>query len=222
MQDLIKQEQFETEVLDRLNSKKLLDSLVFGGGTMLRLCYGLNRFSVDLDFWVIKKIKFDKLFASVKECIAGQYTIEDCANKFYTLLFEIKSKNYPRSLKIEIRKELKKINTDKTIAYSKYSNTQVFINTVALKDMMAAKIKAFLDRKEARDIFDIEFLLKKGIVLNAPIGDLERLLKGMRSLTKNDYAVKLGSLLEAGERKYYLNNKFSILESAIIEKVKRL
>jgi hypothetical protein len=30
-------EVFEIEVLDRLNSAKLLDPLVFGGGTMLRL-----------------------------------------------------------------------------------------------------------------------------------------------------------------------------------------
>ncbi|MCX7991875.1 MAG: nucleotidyl transferase AbiEii/AbiGii toxin family protein, partial [Proteobacteria bacterium] len=49
MQDLVKQEHFEIEVLDRLKSGKLLDSLIFTGGTMLRLCYGLNRFSVDLD-----------------------------------------------------------------------------------------------------------------------------------------------------------------------------
>ncbi|MBI4243194.1 MAG: nucleotidyl transferase AbiEii/AbiGii toxin family protein, partial [Planctomycetes bacterium] len=51
MQDLIRQERFELEVLDRLNSKKILTNLVFGGGSMLRLCFGLNRFSVDLDFW---------------------------------------------------------------------------------------------------------------------------------------------------------------------------
>ncbi len=56
MQDLIKQEQFEIEVLDRLKSGKFLDKLVFTGGTMLRLCYGLNRFSVDLDFRVYKEI----------------------------------------------------------------------------------------------------------------------------------------------------------------------
>ena len=53
MQDLIKQEQFELEVLDRLQSGRFLDRLVFGGGTMLRLCYGLGRYSVDLDFWLL-------------------------------------------------------------------------------------------------------------------------------------------------------------------------
>ncbi len=55
MQDLVKQEQFEIEVLDRLKSGKFLDVLIFTGGTMLRLCYGLNRYSLDLGFWLYKK-----------------------------------------------------------------------------------------------------------------------------------------------------------------------
>lgn len=50
MQDLIMQERFEMEVLDKLNSSKILPKLVFTGGTMLRLCHGLNRYSADLDF----------------------------------------------------------------------------------------------------------------------------------------------------------------------------
>lgn len=56
MEELIKLEKFEIEVLEYLNSGKFLDNLVFVGGTMLRLCDGLNRFSNGLDFWVIKGI----------------------------------------------------------------------------------------------------------------------------------------------------------------------
>ena len=55
MDILEKHEAFEIEVLDRLSSAKLLDPLVFGGGTMLRLCYELKRYSVDLDFWFVRK-----------------------------------------------------------------------------------------------------------------------------------------------------------------------
>ena len=51
MQDLIEQERFEIEVLDRLNSGRFLRIFIFCGGTMLRLCHGLDRFSLDLDFW---------------------------------------------------------------------------------------------------------------------------------------------------------------------------
>jgi predicted nucleotidyltransferase component of viral defense system len=67
MQDLIQQERFELEVLERLNSRKMLTKLVFAGGSMLRLCYGLNRFSVDLDFWLVKKVKLH----STSKCNVG-------------------------------------------------------------------------------------------------------------------------------------------------------
>ncbi|MFA5156326.1 MAG: nucleotidyl transferase AbiEii/AbiGii toxin family protein [Candidatus Omnitrophota bacterium] len=215
MRDLIKQEQFELEVLDRLNSAKLLSGLVFGGGTMLRLCYGLNRFSVDLDFWLNKKTDAQKLFRNLKDCLSRYYTVKDATDKFYTILFEIRSKNFPRALKLEIRKELKAVKSERSIAYSKYSNVQVILNALSLKDMLTAKIRALLDRKEIRDAFDIEFLLKKGAALDEPAEVLERLLRGVTSFTAKDYSVKLGSLLEEDERRYYTAKKFAILEMKI-------
>ena len=218
MSDLAKQEQFELEVLDLLNSQRLLNNFVFGGGTMLRLCYGLNRFSVDLDFWIVKQIHIPKVFESIKKTLAKHYTIKDSAQKFYTLLFEIRSSVYPRSLKIEIRKEPRKIKIEQAIAYSQYSNTQVLVNAVSLDDMMRGKIHAFLDRKEIRDVFDIEFLLKKGIRLNGSPENFSEILKGINSFEKKDYAVKLGSLLEEAYRKYYVNENFKILKMAIEEK----
>lgn len=221
MQDLIKQEQFELEVLERLNSKKILNYLVFGGGTMLRLCFGLNRFSVDLDFWIIKDIDISKLFIDLKEYLSQFYTMKDANNKFYTLLFEIKSKDYPRSLKIEIRKETKTIKVEQAIAYSKHSNIQVFLKVVSLKEMMKAKIAAFLERKEIRDVFDIEFLLKKGISMDVSNQIQKKIIKELDSLTKRDYTVKLGSLLEEEQRKYYINENFKILKSAIMEEIKK-
>ncbi|MBU4472856.1 MAG: nucleotidyl transferase AbiEii/AbiGii toxin family protein [Candidatus Omnitrophica bacterium] len=219
MQDLIKQEQFELEVLDKFKSRRFLDSLVLGGGTMLRLCFGLDRFSIDLDFWIIKNLDVNKLFKDLKEYLSGNYTIKDCANKFYTLLFEIKSKGYPRSLKIEIRKETKKIKTEQAIAYSKYSNRQVLLRAVSLEDMMREKINAFLNRQEIRDVFDIEFLLKKGIPLESSSEILQKLLKKINSLDKRDYTVKLGSILEEDKRKYYISENFKIVKLAIEEKI---
>jgi predicted nucleotidyltransferase component of viral defense system len=219
MQNLIKQEQFELEILDRLNSKRLLSNLIFGGGTMLRLCFGLNRFSVDLDFYFAKTVNTHKFFVILKDYLSEFYKIKDSANKFNTLLFEIKSEDYPRSLKIEIRKEPKKFKTETAIAYSRYSNIQVFTKIVSLSSMVKAKIDAFLDRREIRDVFDLEFLLKKGVVFEAPPAALKKVLIGINSLSKRDYTIKLGSILEAKERVYYSRENFKILKRAINEKI---
>lgn len=144
MQDLIKQEQFEIEVLDKLKSGKFLDKFIFTAGTMLRLCWGLNRFSVDLDFWLYKEINVEKYFTRLKEFLSEYYTVCDAENKFYTMIFEINSKNYPRSLKIEIRNKIKKVKTELSIAYSKYSNIQVLVRTLSLQEVMNSKVEAFL------------------------------------------------------------------------------
>ncbi|MFN3740985.1 MAG: nucleotidyl transferase AbiEii/AbiGii toxin family protein [Thermodesulfovibrionales bacterium] len=216
MQDLIKQEQFEIEVLDRLNSGRFLDALVFTGGTMLRLCYGLNRYSLDLDFWLYKNVDMERYFHKLKEFLSKHYLLCDAQNKFYTMLFEIKTKDYPRSLKIEIRKT-EGVKTESSIAYSKHSNRQVLVRTLPLQEVMRSKIEAFLSRKEIRDVFDIEFLLKKGIELKTTKDELKKLFDAVSSLKKTDYTVKLGSILEPQDRKYYLKENFKILLMKIKE-----
>jgi predicted nucleotidyltransferase component of viral defense system len=215
MQDFMKQEQFELEVLDKMNSAKILKRLIFGGGTMLRLCHGLNRFSVDLDFWAAGTINSGVFLKEMKTLLASAYSITDAADKFNTLLFEFRSRNYPRLMKIEIRKEKKKAVVEQSIAFSKYSNTQVLLGTVSLKDMMAAKIEALLDRKEIRDAFDMEFLVRKGIEMEASLETRERARAVIASFTKKDYTSKLGSLLEEEDRKYYSSENFKILLNAL-------
>ena len=78
---------------------------------------------------------------------------------------------------------------------------------------MKNKIQAFLDRREIRDCFDIEFLLRRGIEL-PPLTLKEcNALQNKISLFKNsDFKVKLGSILEKDLRDYYVENKFSFLE----------
>lgn len=218
MHDLIMQERFELEVLDRLNSGKFLTQLIFGGGTMLRLCHGLDRFSVDLDFWIIKDLEL-KFFENMKAYLAKHYDIKDSVKKFYTILFELKSNIYPRSLKLEIRREVKKIHVEQVIAYSKYANTQVFLKAVSLNDMMESKLEAFLDRQEIRDVFDIEFLFKRGVSLEASVDTLREVLGLINAFPRRDYTVKLGSLLEKEQRKYYSVENFKILKGALMRQV---
>ncbi len=200
------------EVLDRLNSGRFLANLIFGGGTMLRLCHGLDRYSVDLDFWVTKNIDWTKLYSKMEAYLRQFYKISDSANRHFTILFELKAPQYPRALKIEIRKEKKMIKTESGIAYSPNSNVQVLLKTVTLEEMIKSKIEAFLNRREIRDAYDIEYLLKRGIALAASKESLVKLFDGLEKLGKKDFSVKLGSLLDAPVRKYYVENGFRILE----------
>lgn len=216
MRDLKKHEQFELDVLDRLNSGRFLNSLVFAGGTMLRLCHGLDRYSVDLDFWTSREMNFPAVFAELRSYLAGRYELKDAKNKHFTMLFELKAPEYPRALKVEIRKEPRKLRTEKSIAYSAHSNIQVLLTTPTLGEMMRVKVEAFLDRREIRDVYDIEFLFKRGVKIEADADSLNKLLKGIGKFTPADYGVKLGSLLEPDKRAYYRESNFKILKRHLL------
>jgi len=224
MQDLIKQEQFELEVLDRLKSGRFLDRLVFGGGTMLRLCFGLDRYSVDLDFWILPGAASGKKgethshkvwFSELQQFLARFYEIRDAMEKFHTLIVELKSSDYPRSLKLEMRKGVDIIKTDSAIAYSRFSTLQVYVRTIPLQEIMMSKIDAFLQRKEIRDAYDLEFLVKKGVKADITPEKAERILAVVDALSPQDYNVKLSSLLEADQRAHYRENNFRILKQAL-------
>ena len=207
---------FEIEVLDKMNSAKLLEPLVFGGGSMLRLCHELNRYSADLDFWFVRETPHQKYFDNMENSFSKDYDITDAEIKQYTLLFELKSAPYPRRLKIEIRREMKEWDYEKRIAFSQSSTKQVLVKSHTLQQTMENKIGAFLDRGEIRDCFDIEFLMRRGIQL--PVGSamvVGELRKKIARFKDIDFRVKLGSILEKDFRDYYVENKFSFLEEKL-------
>ena len=215
--DILRQhEEFEIEVLDKMNSAKLLAPLVFGGGSMLRLCHELKRYSVDLDFWFVKKISPHDYFKKIESALVKDYEITDSQMKRYTPLFEFRSAAYPKRLKIEIRREIKDCDYQEKIAFSRFSTKQVLLKAHTLDQTMKNKIEAFLDRGEIRDCFDIEFLLRRGVELPNLAGkQLIELREKLAGLKDRDFKVKLGSILENDIRNYYIVHKFSYLEEKI-------
>ena len=163
LKELALHERFEMEALERLKNKKLLAPLVFGGGTILRLCHELPRYSVDLDFWFFKKIDEARLDSQMKRILGGAFELTDAAKKKNTLLYEFRKAGYPRRLKIEIRREIRAKNTEEKIAFSVHGTRQVLLRGFTLDEMTANKIAAFLGRGEVRDGFDIEFLIRRGV-----------------------------------------------------------
>ena len=218
MDVLKRHEIFEIEALEKLKNAKLLEPLVFGGGTALRLCYELNRYSADLDFWFIKAVEVDGYFQKLRKCLAKAFELTDAKIKFYTILLELRTKDYPKRLKIEIRKKTKECDFQERIAFSKYSTKQVILKVHTLEQTMKNKIEAALERGEIRDCFDMEFLLRQGISLSASSNDLARLKRLIGSFRAKDYKVALGSTLEPEARKYYSENKFTYL----LEKIARM
>lgn len=207
---------FEIEVLELLNSKKILNQFYFGGGTMLRLCHNLNRYSTDLDFWLYKETDPGKIYNSITEIFQSKYQIIDSQNKHFTIVFQIKSNLSKRSLKIEIRKEQQDFEWERKIAFSTFTTKQVQVLGLTLPQMMKNKTSALISRKLIRDCFDIDFMLRRGIPV---INDKETLLKMLEvinSFKERDFKVTLGSLLNPQEREYYNQSKFKFLQQELL------
>lgn len=219
MQDLQSLEILEIEILELFSNAKLLEKIYFGGGTMLRLCHNLNRFSTDLDFWIDANSDSKPFFSSMKKLLADNYAITDSMNKKNILLFEIKSTKTNRRLKIEIRKVEGKFEWEKKIAFSSLANKQVLVKGLTLPQMMTNKIEAFLSRKIIRDCFDIEFLLMRGVELKANTEQLEMMKKIISGFKERDYKITLGSILDAKDRKYYIERNFLLLQEEINKKI---
>lgn len=204
------------EVLHFLNSKRLLHEVVLGGGTMLRLCFDMNRYSVDMDFYFKRKPHNTSYFHKLTGELDSKYTITDSHEKFNTLLVELAHARYPRRLKIEINKKVFYPTFRQAIAFSPHSTYQVLLNVIPLDQMLVNKIEALLARKEIRDAFDMDFLIKRGLPFPQNQDTKGQVLAVIRGFSKRDFDVKLGSLLTANIRDYYRKYRFEDLERRLV------
>ena len=218
MNPLEQHEIFEMEVLERLKSSRILEQLIFGGGTMLRLCHELPRYSVDLDFWKSKDMDDEQLLIKIQSYLKKYYEITDAQLKRFTVLVEMRSSRYPRRLKIEIRRERRDWEVEDRIAFSPYSPIQVLVRAHTLQQTLRNKIEALIDRGAIRDAFDLEFIIRKGISLPRLSSEQkQRLLDRIHQFKPRDFKVTLGALIPANLRDYYIKNGFRFLEEKISE-----
>ncbi|GAI80143.1 unnamed protein product, partial [marine sediment metagenome] len=98
-----------------------------------------------------------------------------------------------------------------------YSNQQVLVKSFTLEQMMKNKIGALLERKEIRDVFDIEFLTRKSVNISANYEELKKIREIIKGFEKRDYYVTLGSLLADDIREYYKKDSFTYLLGIIDE-----
>ena len=216
MERLANHEAFEMEVLQWLRSKGFLRPLVFGGGTMLRLCHEMPRYSLDMDFCFYKEIEYDVFYHQLENFIRQQYDVTDLQNKFYSILAEIRKMAGMERLKIEIRKTpAPGGSTEEKIAFSPHFPTQVLVRGFTMDQMFKNKVSALLDRGEIRDGFDLEFLARRGVDLDLNEEDKKKIVERLQSFRKRDFSVKLGSVLLPEVREYYNQKKFAYLEEKL-------
>jgi len=157
--------------------KNFGSEIIFKGGTALSKCYGLNRFSEDLDFTC--KNEFD--FKIIQEGL-----------KRFNLDFEIEKEEFERSksyiLKIKgplfngTKNSRCKLILDfsfreEVLTQPKIKNLGRFLEEIpsfdvlvmSQEEILAEKIRAILTRNKARDVYDLYFLIESKTELNTEL-----------------------------------------------------
>ncbi len=154
---------------------KYPDNFVFKGGTCLRICYGLERASEDLNFStntaipkvkeIIKKCLKDFEFLNIRPVLFAEKEFEGNFRteiRFEGPLF----KGNPEStntLKIDFNKQKVRLTTAKVVG-KLFSDVPLFTAIVLdEKEILTEKIRALINRSESRDLYDLWVLFNKKV-----------------------------------------------------------
>ena len=147
---------------DIYSDLELASILGFKGGTALMFFYSLPRFSVDLDFDLIKPDKENEVYQKIQTILLKYGKIDDKAQKFYCPILVLDYGKGERKLKVEIS------NRQNNNQYE--VKTFMGINMLVMKiaDMFANKLIALLNRNKLtnRDIFDCWFFMENRTPVN--------------------------------------------------------
>jgi len=150
-------------------------SIVFKGGTSLRLMYGSLRYSEDLDFNTtlekgdLQKLLEQTLIESGKYLPGLSYkelkTIKGYSGKIH---FVSEVAPMPLTVKLDFSMREKTIEKyESTISTEFPIKTHSLVVTMTEAEILAEKIRTVFQREKGRDIYDIWFLLNKKTPLNS-------------------------------------------------------
>lgn len=178
--------------------------LGFKGGTAAYLFYGLDRFSVDLDFDLLDETKEEYIFERIEKILKKYGAIKEAEIKRFNLLFvlsyEQKEKN-AQNIKIEINRR------DFGSKYDLKSYMGISMLVMVKEDMFANKLMAMYERlgKTNRDIFDVCVFAKNNWPINREIVEkrammpfkefLQKLVSALEDFNDHNILDGLGELL---------------------------
>jgi predicted nucleotidyltransferase component of viral defense system len=153
------------------------EELIFKGGTCLKICYGLPRFSEDLEFNTemepeeIKEIVKDSFsnFESLGIEVETDRSELFEENSAYTAHLRFKgplhdgSRQSTNTIQIDAgKRDGTLLETDVKQVKSNYPDIpSYFLTVMHLREILAEKIAAMNNRKKGRDLFDIWFLINE-------------------------------------------------------------
>ncbi len=197
------------------------DHFAFKGGTALRLLYGSPRFSEDLDFTGhVKPFHLARLLAQTAERMTGE------SLPFKTLEAKPTSGGYLALYQCQVHEEAVRLELNVSLRNRAPAEAVLVTSPLVpsyqclrlpLREMTAEKIQALLSRKKPRDFFDLYFLLRQRLGIEAIVPLKKRLLAEVKELEAKSIQRELKLFLPVSHHKTIAN-----LPKVLSEELRRL
>jgi len=179
------------------------DKLIFKGGTCLYKAYKLNRFSTDLDFSAVKGLRPRGFFSRLPYFfgllnINCRMRIEEFQNEINARIFAHgplysgrRETESALMLNISLRERVL-LQPHRLLYASLYPEVPAFeLFLMDGREILAEKIRAICTREKARDVYDLWFLLKRGIALDEKLAGKKLSHCGL-SFERGAFLAKIG------------------------------
>ena len=151
---------------------KISDELVFKGGTALSKCYGINRFSEDLDFTAAGHLGVNGIVSNGLDDFGITHTVKEISSTGNSSKYRIKVQGPlftgPEktlcSITLDFSLREKVLAKPRIIQIGYHMDVLPVFDVFVMdeQEIFSEKIRALMTRTSARDLFDLVFLLRKG------------------------------------------------------------
>lgn len=186
--------------------------LGFKGGTAALMFYGLDRFSVDLDFDLLDDRKEDVVFENVVTILKKYGTLRESHKKRFNLFCVLSYEEKAQNIKVEINR--------RRFGSQYVMKTYLGVSMLVMKreDMVAHKLMAMHERigKTARDIYDVWYFLAHNFSINKELVEkrssmsfqslVKKCVTQLKKLPDRSMLVGIGELLTDSQKKWVKAN----------------
>ena len=195
------------QILKEIYSDSLVAPFLgFKGGTAAVMFYGLDRFSVDLDFDLLDEGRQDAIFEQVVKVVSKHGDLKEAYKKRFNLFCLLSYEDRARNIKVEVnRRQFGSRYEIKT-----YLGVSMLV--MVPEDMFAHKLIAMSERieKTSRDIYDVWYFLQNRFPINKEIVEarsgmpfdklLEKCINQLEKMDNRRILVGVGEFLTASQK----------------------
>lgn len=230
---VIFREYIQLVFLQKLYQKTPSQQIYFKGGTAIHLIFGAPRFSEDLDFTVSLSAK---AFESYVETVLMRMKVEEgvewkekksLTGKQYLLSAPPGVLPYATTVVLDFSFREKVFSPAHSLLQTAYPLVFTsFVHHLAQEEILAEKIRAIMTRRKGRDLYDLWYLLSKGVTVQSDLihkklayyklTDVTNadILKRVASFPQKDFVLDLRPFVPQNERER-LPEFFEVLQAQV-------